>query len=145
MNVRSVLALKGADVVTVSARLSLADAAAILRDRRIGAVVVSEDGQRIDGILSERDIVCALATHGVSALGRSVDTAMTRDVLTCQPDDSVEALMESMTERRFRHLPVIDADGHLAGIISIGDVVKRRLEELKSDNLALIEYVHQGR
>jgi CBS domain-containing protein len=145
MNVQSILGVKGADVATVSQGASLADAAAQLRDRGIGALVVSDDGVHIDGILSERDIVRALAAHGAGALGRTVGSVMSTDVVTCACEDSVHALMASMTERRIRHLPVVDPAQELAGIISIGDVVKARLGELEHENQALFEYITQGR
>lgn len=145
MNVRSILAGKGTHVATIEQRASLSDAAAVLRDRSVGALVVSDDGRHIDGIISERDVVRALAAHGASALGRTVTSAMSADVVTCSAAQSVEDLMVSMTERRIRHLPVVDDDGLLAGIVSIGDVVKSRLGELETENQALVEYLHQGR
>ena len=145
MNVQSILARKGSDVAIVDQQASLADAAASLRDRSVGALVVSGDGRHIDGIVSERDLVRALAAHGSSALGRSVASAMSVDVVTCAVQDSVEELMVSMTERRIRHLPVVDGEGLLAGIVSIGDVVKARLGQLETENQALFEYLHQGR
>jgi len=145
MNVQSILGNKGSDVAIVGQRSSLADAAAELRDRGVGALVVSDDGRHIDGIVSERDVVRALAAHGAATLGRTVASVMSTTVVTCGPDDSVEELMSSMTERRIRHLPVIDDDGLLTGIVSIGDVVKARLGELQGENAALTEYIHQGR
>ncbi|MBA3286863.1 MAG: CBS domain-containing protein [Acidimicrobiia bacterium] len=145
MNVKSILGVKGSDVATVGQEASLADAAAQLRDRKVGALVVSDDGSHIDGIISERDVVRALAAHGSGALGRTVASAMSADVVTCRDDDSVEELMVQMTERRIRHLPVVDDNGALAGIISIGDVVKGRLGQLETENQALFEYLHQGR
>lgn len=145
MNVHSILAGKGAAVATVGHQASVADAAAQLRDLGIGALVVSDDGTHIDGIVSERDIVRALAAHGASALGRTVASVMSVDVVTCQADDSVHELMVSMTDRRIRHLPVVSNDRELAGIISIGDVVKARLAQLETENQALSEYLHQGR
>jgi CBS domain-containing protein len=145
MNVDTILTSKGSDVATISHHASLADAVAELRDRGIGALVISGDGRHIDGIISERDVVRALAAHGASALGRTVSSAMSTKVVTCRCSDSVEELMASMTESRFRHLPVVDDEGALAGIISIGDVVKARLGQLQSENAALTEYLHQGR
>jgi CBS domain-containing protein len=145
MNVKSILGMKGADVATIDQQASLAEAAAQLRDRGIGSLVVSSDGSRIDGILSERDVVRALAAHGAGALGRTVATAMSADVVTCRTDDSVEQLMVLMTERRMRHLPVVDGDGLLGGIVSIGDVVKARLGQLETENQALFDYITQGR
>jgi CBS domain-containing protein len=145
MNVQSILQTKGSDVATVNQQASLADATAQLRDRGIGALVVSNDGQHIDGIVSERDVVRALAAHGSSALGRTVASAMSTDVVTCAAGDSVEALMVSMTDRRIRHLPVVDDDGVLTGIVSIGDVVKARLGQLETENQALFDYITHGR
>ena len=145
MNVQSILAGKGSDVATIGHTASLSDAAAMLRDRGVGALVVSDDGQHIDGIVSERDVVRALAAHGASALGRTVGSAMSTQVITCAAEDSVDDLMVSMTERRIRHLPVVDTEGLLAGIVSIGDVVKARLGDLETENQALVEYLHHGR
>ncbi len=145
MNVQSILGTKGAAVVTITDGVSLADAAMTLRDKSIGALVVSNDGQHIDGILSERDVVRALANHGASVLGRPVSSAMSKDVVTCRADDAVESLMLSMTERRIRHLPVVDDDGLLGGVISIGDVVKARLGQLEAENRQLYDYITQGR
>lgn len=145
MNVQSILGTKGTDVHTVKSTVSLADVASLMRDHRIGSLIVSEDGQHIDGIVSERDIVRALANHGASALGRPVSTAMSVEVVTCAAGDDVESLMRSMTDRRIRHLPVVDADGVLGGVVSIGDVVKSRLGALEHENQALVEYITQGR
>ncbi len=144
MNVHTILRDKGTAVATIDQDASIADAAARMRDERIGALVVSPDGHAIAGILSERDVVRALASHGASALGRSVASAMTRDVATCTDADGVDALMAQMTAGRMRHLPVIDAEGTLAGIISIGDVVKARLASLESERQALVDYLHAG-
>jgi CBS domain-containing protein len=145
MNVQSILQTKGSEVATLNQQASLADAAAQLRDRGIGALVVSNDGRHIDGIVSERDVVRALAAHGSSALGRTVASAMSTDVITSAAGDSVEELMVSMTERRIRHLPVVDDDGLLGGIVSIGDVVKARLAQLESENQALFDYITHPR
>jgi CBS domain-containing protein len=145
VNVQSILGVKGTNVVTVRDDISLADAASILRDQRVGALVVSNDGQHIDGIISERDVVRALANHGASVLGRPVSSAMSTDVVTCRAGDAVESLMVSMTERRIRHLPVVDDDAMLGGVISIGDVVKARLGQLETENQQLYEYITQGR
>jgi CBS domain-containing protein len=142
VNVQSILGVKGADIVTISSGASLADAVQTMRDASIGALVVSDDGAHIAGIVSERDIVRALANHGASVLGRPVSSAMSSEVVTCMAADSVESLMRSMTERRIRHLPVVDGAGVLGGIISIGDVVKSRLGELESENEHLVAYIH---
>ena len=145
VNVQSILAIKGANVITITEDVSLADAAMNMRDNGIGALIVSKDGQHIDGIVSERDVVRALANHGASALGRPVSSVMSTDVVTCHAEDAVESLMVSMTDRRMRHLPVVDNDGVLGGIISIGDVVKARLGQLETENQQLYEYITQGR
>ncbi|MEM1334958.1 MAG: CBS domain-containing protein [Actinomycetota bacterium] len=142
MNVQSILSAKGDAVATIGPSGSLADATASLRDHGIGALVVSPDGDVIDGIVSERDIVRAMAEHGDLALGRSVSTCMSGDVVTCAAGDTIDALMSMMTARRIRHLPVVDGNDRLAGIISIGDVVKARLGELERENDQLHEYIH---
>ena len=145
MNVETILTSKGSDVATIDQRASLGQAVGQLRDRGIGALVVSADGHHIDGIISERDVVRALAAHGASALGRTVASVMSTAVITCREGDSVEQLMASMTERRHRNLPVVDDAEVLLGIISIGDVVKARLGQLETENQALTEYIYQGR
>ncbi len=141
MDVRSILASKGTQVATVQREATLADAAALLRDHGVGALVVSGDSSRIDGIISERDVVRSVASHGAGALGRSVASAMTTDVVTCAAEDSVDQLMALMTAKRIRHVPVVGADG-LAGIISIGDVVKARVGHLESENQTLFDYIN---
>ena len=141
MHVQSILAIKGSAVATIAPSATLGDATAALRDHGVGALVVSDDGATVAGIISERDIVRALAAHGAGTLGRTVDSAMSRHVVTCAPADTVHSLMELMTGRRIRHLPVVD-DGVLAGIVSIGDVVKHRLGELEHENSQLHDYIH---
>jgi CBS domain-containing protein len=145
VHVEGILARKGRGVVTIPPGASLQEAVALLRQHGIGALVVSSDGRRIDGILSERDVVRRLASDGADALEMTVARAMTSDVSTCVVGDEVEHLMRVMTERRFRHLPVVDHDGYLAGIVSIGDVVKHRLGELEAENHALFEYIAHPR
>src|SRR3954454_15433506 len=131
MTIYSILGSKGRDVATVSKDRSLLDAAGLLRDHGVGALVVSEDGRHIDGIVSERDLVRAVAAHGSSGLGRKVAEVMTAHVITCTAADSIDELMAAMTEHRVRHVPVIDGEGLLAGIVSIGDVVKVRVNALE--------------
>jgi CBS domain-containing protein len=140
MRVREILASKGREVVTVKSEMSIAHAVQRLTLERIGALVVSEDGRQIQGILSERDIIRAVAEQGadIFATGRRVSEIMTRAVHTCTPDDLVKDLMERMTRLRIRHLPVVES-GALAGIISIGDVVKNRLEEMQVETEILRE------
>ena len=141
MNVLQLLDGKGHEVATIDPHASLADATASLRDHGVGALVVSADGRSLDGILSERDVVRAMAAHGGSTLGRPVSSAMSAKVVTCRPLDTCDELMAMMTERRIRHLPVVDDSGDLAGIISIGDVVKARLGQLELENDQLHEYI----
>jgi CBS domain-containing protein len=144
MQVQVILAVKGSDVATVGPDVSVRDAVTQLRDRGVGALVVSTDGQSIDGIVSERDVVRRLA-DGPEVLDVDVRAVMTSDVYTCGPTDTVGALMALMTEHRIRHVPVVDAERHLIGIISIGDVVKQRLGDLEGENRALVEYIQHGR
>lgn len=139
MNVQSIIGGKGTDVATISQTASLCEAVRILGERRIGALVVSGDGSAIEGIISERDVVRTAAAGALD--GVSVGAVMSTDVITCGPGDGVDQLMSLMTERRIRHLPVVDERGHLAGIVSIGDVVKARLTELEHENRALADYI----
>jgi CBS domain-containing protein len=142
--VRHILENKGTEVATVATSATLADVARRLADHRVGALVVSDDGETIAGIVSERDLARAVADRGADALTMPVVDAMTGDVRTCGPDDTVDSLMETMTSRRIRHLPVT-VDGRLAGIVSIGDVVKHRLAELQTESKVLHEYLYSGR
>jgi CBS domain-containing protein len=142
VNVQSILAAKGSAVATIDASSTLAQATASLRDHGVGALVVSSGGGRIEGIISERDVVRALAAHGAGTLGRTVASAMSTGVVTCRAGDTVDELMAMMTDRRIRHLPVVDDDGSLTGIVSIGDVVKFRVGELENENQALFDYIH---
>lgn len=123
--------------MTIRPDASLADAARLLAERRIGAVVVSGDGSAPDGILSERDIVRALADGGAGVLDETVGARMTRPVKTCRTGDSIRDVLERMTEGRFRHLPVVDDGGAMVGLVSIGDAVSARLRQLQNDREAL--------
>ena len=140
MQVSVLLQGKGADVVTVGPDTPTSEVVAVLARHRIGAVVVSSDGRTIDGVLSERDVVRALAGEGSRALEQPASTWMTTDVVSCQPDTTVEELMSTMTDRRIRHVPVL-VDGGLAGVISIGDVVKDRISALEHETQVLHEYI----
>ena len=142
MNVKAILAAKqlGGDIVCIEPTASLAAAAKLLSQHRIGAVLIRGAGGRIAGILSERDIVRALSEHGADALARPVGQVMTRDVTTCGEDDTVASIMERMTAGKFRHMPVI-AEGELVGLISIGDVVKHRVGEVESESEAMRDYI----
>lgn len=139
MLVSDILNHKGREVLTVSPEDTLEAVVALLTRRRIGAVLVTE-GQHIAGIVSERDIVHCIAAHGAGGLARKAGEAMTREVMTCSEDDRIEEIMARMTEGRFRHMPVLNA-GRLVGIVSIGDVVKARLEQYERDTQALREYI----
>ncbi|MEO6571256.1 MAG: CBS domain-containing protein [Ilumatobacteraceae bacterium] len=141
MNVQSIIGSKGVEVATIGQTTTLSEAIELLGSRRIGALVVSGDGRAIEGIISERDIVRATSQRGAAALEASVGSVMSVDVVTCALGDGVEHLMSLMTERRIRHLPVVDDAGRLAGIVSIGDVVKARLTELEHENRALADYI----
>ena len=145
MRVTDLLRGKGPDVTTVSPDSTLHVAAGVLAEHRIGALVVSPDGRTIDGILSERDIVRLVALDGARALDQPVRNAMTQRVRTCRRTDSVEDLMRQMTEHRIRHVPVVDDDGSLSGIVSIGDVVKHRVEALEDERKLLTDYIQTGR
>jgi CBS domain-containing protein len=143
MNVATILSEKGREVFTVRPNLSLADAAKTLDDKRIGALVVTDDGGAILGVLSERDITCCIARRGAAALTETVETAMTSDVVTTAPSDTIDAVMARMTDRRIRHLPVVDG-GRLAGIVSIGDVVKRKIADAEAEAEAMKSYIATG-
>ena len=137
MLVQTILNSKsGSGVVTVKTSASIADAAKILSEKRIGTVVVSDDGETPAGILSERDIVRELAKSGSGCLTQSVSTYMTSDLVTCTSDSNVQDVLTQMTEGRFRHMPVMDGE-KMSGLISIGDVVKARLAELAMEKDAL--------
>jgi CBS domain-containing protein len=140
MNVEIIMRNKGGAVTTVAPHATIRDAVAMLRRERIGALVVSGDGIKVEGILSERDIVHGLADRGAPLLDATVDALMTRRVFTCTPRDSVGDLMAMMTERRIRHIPVLK-DGVLVGIISIGDVVKHRLDEMEYETSSLRSFI----
>ncbi len=141
MQVRNILKEKGSEVVGITAEASLGEAASLLAQRRIGALVVRDQAGSLSGILSERDLVRALAEHGASAVSRPVSSYLTADVVTCREGDTVETLMETMTRGRFRHLPVLDGDGNLSGLISIGDVVKSRIAEATREAENLRVYI----
>ncbi|MBV8778048.1 MAG: CBS domain-containing protein [Alphaproteobacteria bacterium] len=140
MNVQAILRSKGRSVVTIHPDASVERAIAVLRGRGIGALVVSEDGERVVGILSERDLVEAMGRYGGELLGVSVAEVMSCPVVTCAPDDSVADLMAEMTSRRMRHFPVMQ-DGRLCGIVSIGDLVKSRLDEIEYEAHSMRSFI----
>ncbi|MDX1780645.1 MAG: CBS domain-containing protein [Thalassovita sp.] len=137
MLVHQILKAKGDDgVVTVKPGTSVSEVAQILAERRIGGVVVSKDGQDAQGIISERDIVRALAVRGPSCMREEIDHMMTRNPVCCTRHDNADDVLTRMTNGRFRHMPVVE-NGVLVGIVTIGDVVKARLEELAMERNAL--------
>jgi CBS domain-containing protein len=140
MRVKDILKKKGTSVATIDPDATIAEAVAMLHGQRIGAVVVSADGVSINGILSERDVVGGLATIGPGLLTTTVRQIMTSEVLTCEPGDELRSLAITMTDKRFRHLPVT-VNGRLAGIVSIGDVVKHRVDELQTEHDQLVDYI----
>jgi CBS domain-containing protein len=140
MNVETILRNKGNWVATIRPDAAVGDAVDMLKRERIGAIVVSEDSEAVDGILSERDIVIALADSGADLLSRAVADIMTRSVITCDPSDTAGELMAEMTNRRIRHFPVV-ADGRLAGIVSIGDLVKSRLDEIEFEATSMRSFI----
>ena len=140
MTVKAILDEKGRDVVTVSPEISVTDAGKQLSKHKIGAIVVVDPSDKICGILSERDIVRAIAESGPSVLDNAVSTVMTSQVKVCEEDFTVNQLMEMMTEGRFRHLPV-ETDGKIGGIISIGDVVRMRIEQVEREAEEIKAYI----
>jgi CBS domain-containing protein len=140
MNVHTILRGKGKSVVTIHPDATIERAVAVLRLRGIGALVVSDDGEKVAGILSERDIVDALGQYGADLLAVSVSEVMTCPVVTCEPEDSVADLMAEMTNRRIRHFPVVE-DGRLIGIVSIGDLVKNRLDEVEFEANSMRSFI----
>lgn len=143
MTVRSILENKGRNVVSVLAEATLVEAVALLALHRIGALVVCDGGKAIHGILSERDIVRAIAGEGAPVLDRKVSEFMTSKVHVCHENHTINDVMEIMTTNRFRHLPV-ERDGRLDGIISIGDVVKKRIEEAEREAAEIKAYIATG-
>ncbi|WCL53537.1 CBS domain-containing protein [Gimibacter soli] len=139
MNVKQILGSKGSEVVFVAPGCKVSEVSKVFGERRIGAVPVMDKG-RLVGIVSERDVVRGLAIRGAAVLDDAVDTLMTRSVATCTGEATLNELMEMMTERRIRHVPVVE-DGKLIGIVSVGDVVKERLQETQQEADALKEYI----
>ena len=145
MNVKAILAAKvsgalGGDIISIEPTADLAAAIKLLSVHRIGAVLIRGAGGRLAGILSERDIVRAIAEQGAAALTSSIGQVMTRNVATCGEDDSIASIMERMTEGKFRHMPVL-AKGELIGLVSIGDVVKQRVGEIEQESEAMRDYI----
>lgn len=140
MLISEVLQRKGNAVATVAPDSTIADVVDSLQQHGVGALVVSADGRAVDGIISERDVVRALAVHGNGTLDRTAADLMTSEVVTCSPTATIEQLMTEMTERRFRHVPVTE-DDVLIGIVSIGDVVNARVRNLETETRQLTNYI----
>ncbi|MDL4777104.1 MULTISPECIES: CBS domain-containing protein [Thermomonosporaceae] len=143
MRIRDILRRKGGTVATVRPEATVRELLATLAEHNIGAAVVSPDGASIAGIVSERDIARRLHEHGAGLLGRPVSEIMTVEVRTCRPDAMVDDLRQTMTDHRIRHLPVVE-DGRLAGIVSIGDVVKSAIDVLESEREHLVDYIQRA-
>ena len=140
MNVQAMLAAKGSQVATTQPDAAISSVILKLKLEGVGALVVSEDAEHVVGIISERDIVRGLADHGAGLLDMPVADLMTREVKTSTPDADIKQIMSEMTRSRIRHLPVLE-DGRLCGIVSIGDVVKTRLDELETETSVLRDYI----
>jgi CBS domain-containing protein len=140
MTVKAILAAKGGDIITIEPNTNVAAAAKRLAERHIGALVVTGADRRVVGIVSERDIVQELAVHGAASLDLPLTEVMTRKVMTCSPSDTISSVMTQMTQGKFRHLPVLD-QGKLVGVVSIGDVVKYRLQQMEREQSALRDYI----
>ena len=141
MLVQHILSQKpNAAILTIRPESTVTEAAELLAEKRVGALIVTRDGKTIDGILSERDIVRELGKRGVASLKDKVSAIMTNTVIACHPGDTAVSVLEKMTDGRFRHMPVLD-QGRMVGVISIGDVVKARIDEVESENSALAEMI----
>jgi CBS domain-containing protein len=140
MTVAAILSDKGREVVTTTAAKSVAEAVAVLARRKIGALVVIDTGERIAGIISERDIVRVIASRGAAALNEPVASIMTKTVVTCTAGETIDSVMSRMTRGRFRHLPVV-ANGRLDGVVSIGDVVKARIGQVEREAEEMRTYI----
>lgn len=144
MRIRDILRVKGTNVVTVTPDTDVRQLLNVLAEHKIGAVIVSEDGRSVSGIASERDIVRALAERGDGVLAEPVAAICTQDVRSADPDTQLDELMRIMTEHRIRHVPVV-VGGALQGLVSIGDVVKNRIDELEMEHSALTNYIAGAR
>ena len=141
MQISQLLRHKGREVATIPGSESVRTALGVLAEKGIGALVVSSDGHHVEGIVSERDVARGLHSHGAGLLAEPVSSLMTAQVHTCTPTSSVHDLAQTMTDHRVRHVPVLDDDGVLVGIVSIGDVVKARLDELEADRKHMVDYI----
>ena len=140
MQISQLLRHKGREVATIAGSESVRTALGLLAEKGIGALVVSADGRHVEGIVSERDVARGLHEHGAGLLAEPVSSVMTAEVHTCPPTASVHDLAQTMTDHRVRHVPVVD-DDVLIGIVSIGDVVKARLDELEAEQRHMVDYI----
>lgn len=140
MRIQDVLRHKGTTVNTIRPKADVQQLLATLSEHNVGALVVSTDGQTVEGIVSERDVVRRLHEQGADLLGHRVDTIMTSAVHTCDPEDAIDSIMRVMTDRRIRHIPVV-VDHRLAGLVSIGDIVRFRIDELETERKQLENYI----
>ena len=143
MNVASIVTGKGAKIITAAADDSIASVASLLNEHGIGAVLVTDGANEVKGVISERDIVRELAKSGSGCLDMKASALMTTNVITCAPSDTIDQVMSLMTTKRIRHLPVMDG-GTLSGFISIGDVVKNRMDEVEREAAAMRDYIATG-
>ena len=143
MNLEQILKTKGNEVTTIASDVTLREAAKLLDDRKIGSVVATDSSKQIIGVLSERDIARQFARHGAGALQMTVADAMTRDVITVEPRETIDEGLARMTDRRIRHLPVC-VDGELVGLVSIGDLVKWKIRETEAEAEAMKNYIATG-
>ena len=143
MQISQLLRRKGREVATIAGSESVRSALGLLAEKGIGALVVSPDGRHVEGIVSERDVARGLHDHGAGLLAQPVSSLMTAQVHTCSPDASVHDLARTMTDHRVRHVPVVE-QGALVGIVSIGDVVKARLDQLEEERAQLVDYIQTG-
>lgn len=141
MYVKNILARKGSEVVRISPENTLIETARVLRENKIGAILACDSDGKMCGVISERDIVIAIARSGAAVLENKVATCMTTGVYTCRAEDTIKQVMEVMTSRRIRHLPVVGDDDSIVGMISIGDVVKERISETEAEAEALKAYI----
>lgn len=139
--IKTILKRKGTEVHTTRSTITVEQAIHVMWQREISALVVCDDGRRIDGIISDRGIIRALADKGVEIMHKPISEIMTREVITCRPDDRVSAIMTLMTARRIRHIPVVDDEGLLAGLVSIGDIVVHRIEEVRGEAEHMRDYI----
>ncbi len=141
MKLEAIIRNKGTSVVTISSDATVTELVSLMAENRIGAVVVSNDGHHVDGIVSERDVVSSLATRGADLMNATVADLMTPEVHTCRPEDKIADIARTMTDKRIRHIPIL-VKGELHAIVSIGDVVKHRIDQLTDERDQLIDYLH---